>query len=404
MSSERFDAVVVGAGPAGLAAAGVLGHRGHAVLLVDEAPVPGGRLRAQWYRLGASVWDGAAEVERLVGALAPPVQWRLSTAVTALSGSWADGFSVDLARGRVAARAVLLATGATEVPVPIPGWTLPGVLAVGAAQTLWKGWGIPPGRRGVIVGTNPLGFAVAQELHGSPVESLAIVMPPGGMGAAHLGSLPMQWDHLFDLAAGAPRWAQPVARWLHGRAGWQRAAMRLYPAGGIAVAGARLHLRRQALALEGGRDGVKAVRLQRVDAKGHPVGAPWSEAVDFVLLAGGLRPLEELAAQAGVARRHYAGLGGEVPLVTAHLATSRPGVFAAGNALGVESARVAMAQGQLAGWGMVAQLGGDVPPSQWQEAQRALDQARRDVPFAFQPGLAAARQRHQEDSEREVGP
>lgn len=403
MSPKRFDAVVVGAGPAGLAAAGVLSRAGYAVLVVDEAPVPGGRLWAQWHRLGSTVWDGAHEVDRLVSALAPGVQWRLSTSVEAIAGSAAEGFQVDLARGGAVGRAVLLATGAAEVPLPIPGWTLPGVLAVGAAQTLWKGWHIPPGRRGIIVGTNPLGFAVAQELLGAGVESLAIVMPPPSMATANLGSLPQQWDRLFELAAGAPRWAQPVARLLHGRAGWQRMAMRLYPPGGLAVSGARLQLRRQALAVEGG-DCVEAVTLQSVDAAGLPAGAPWTEPADFVLLAGGLRPLGELTAQAGVQRGHYDGLGGEVPLVTARLATSRAGLFAAGNVLGVESARVAIAQGRLAGWGMVAHLGGSVPADRWREAEGALELARRDAPFAFQPGLGAARLRHRADSEREVGP
>ncbi len=403
MSAATCDAVVVGAGPAGLAAAGTLTARGHSVLLVDEAPVPGGRLRAQWYRLGSAVWDGRAEVRRLVEGVGAGATWRLGTAVHAVSGTSDEGFAVDLGAEVVRARTVLLATGATEVPLAMPGWTLPGVLAVGAAQTLWRGWHMAPGRRGVIVGINPLGFAVAQELADAGLASLAVVMPPPGLATAHLGSVGEQWDRLLALAAGAPPWAKPVAGLLHGRPGWRRAAMRWFPAQGIRVAGARLQLTRQALALEGA-DRVEAVRLQRLDAGGEPVGAPWREAVDFVLLAGGLRPLGELLGQVGAAMGHYEGLGGDVPLVTTRLATSRPGVFAAGNTLGIESARVAMAQGGLAGLGMAAHLGDEPPEDAWQRARGAMAAARRQVPFTFQPGLMQARAQHRQDSAREVGP
>lgn len=403
MSHTAYDAVVVGAGPAGLSAARALTLRGHAVLLVDEAPVPGGRLRAQWYRLGSMVWDGVQEVRRLVDEIGGGATWRLGTAVHALAGSASDGFVVDLGRESAQARAVLVATGATEVPLPVPGWTLPGVLTVGAAQTLWRGWHIPPGSRGVIVGTNPLGFAVAQELADAGLASLAVVMPPGGMATAHLGSVVAQWDRLLALAAGAPPWAKPVAGLLHGRPGWRRAALHFFPPSGIRVPGARLQLTRQALALEGG-DRVEAVVLQRLDAGGQPVGGPWREAVDFVLLAGGLRPLGELLGQVGAAMGYYEGLGGDVPLVTSQLATSRPGVFSAGSTLGIESARVAMAQGWLAGLGMAAHLG-DVPPDgEWRGARAAIETARRQVPFAFQPGLEAGHHQHRQDSQREVGP
>ncbi|MDA8198071.1 MAG: FAD-dependent oxidoreductase [Thermaerobacter sp.] len=403
MSPAVYDAVVVGAGPAGLAAAGTLAGRGHSVLLVDEGPVPGGRLKAQWYRLGSTVWDGAQEVRRLVNGVAGGATWRLGTSAQAISGSAEGGFAVDLGRETARARTVLIATGATEVPLPMPGWTMPGVLAVGAAQTLWRGWHIPPGTRGVIVGANPLGFAVAQELADAELASLAVVMPPGGMATAHLGSVGAQWDRLLALAAGAPPWAKPVARLLQARPRWRRAALRWFPSRGIRVAGARLQLTRQALALEGG-DRVEAVVLQRLDAGGEPVGAPWREAVDFVLLAGGLRPLGELLGQVGAAMGYYEGLGGDVPLVTSRLATSRPGVFSAGSTLGIESARVAMAQGGLAGLGMAAQLGDVIPDDAWRGARAAIHTARRQVPFTFQPGLEGAHDRHRRDSAREVGP
>ena len=403
MSRMTFDAAVVGAGPAGLCAAATLTSRGHGVLLVDEAPVPGGRLRAQRHRMGLAVWDGAQEARRLVDRIAGGANWRLGTPVHAIAEAGGGGFSVDLARDQVLARTVLIATGATEVPLPVPGWTLPGVLAVGAAQTLWRGWHIVPGSRGVIVGTNPLGFAVAQELADAGLESLDVVMPPGGLATAHLGSVAAQWDRLWALAAGAPLWARPVAERLKGWPGWRRAAMRFFPPSGIPVAGARLQLRRQALALEGGNR-VEAVVLQRLDAVGEPVGPPWRKAVDFVLLAGGLRPLGELLGQVGATMGHYEGLGGDVPLVTSRLATSRPGIFSAGSTLGIESARVAMAQGRLAGLGMAAEMG-DVPADdEWRRARAAVEAARRQVPFAFHPGLAAGRRRHEQDSLREVGP
>jgi sarcosine oxidase subunit alpha len=391
MAAEQWDALIVGAGPAGLAAAAVLAQQGVQALLVDEGPVLGGRLRAQWYRRGRSTWDGAAEVRRLEASLAAgssSVRVRLSTPVDVLLPA-GEGFRAEAVGMRMHARTVLVATGATELPVPIPGWTLPGALAVGAAQTLWKGWGISPGRRGVVVGTSPLGFAVAQELRDAGVGVLPMVMPPQGPSTIHLGTVVDQWDRLFELRGAAPAWARPILATIKGRPSWRRMVMGRFPAAGVGVSGVRLMLGHQAQQILG--DGrVEAIRLTRLDGAGQPVGSPFELPVDFVLLAGGLRPLADLLALAGALTTVIPGLGGEVPLVTRGLETSVRGLFAAGNALGVESAPVAVAQGNLAGLAMTAHLGRRVDASALDAAEAAVAGARQHAPFAFQPGLGAA--------------
>lgn len=408
--AREVDVVIVGAGPAGLAAAAELAAAGHQVAVVDEAPVPGGRLRAQWYRWDGRVFDGAREVQQLldeIAAGAGTVTFWLAAAVVSVQSA-ADRYQVEVLDAvppevtLVSARAVLVATGATEVPIPLPGWTLPGVLAVGAAQTLWKGWHVPPGRRGVIVGTSPLAFAIAQELTETGIGRLPVVMPPAGPGTHHLGTVSYQWRQLLDLAAAAPAWARPLARWLRHRPDVLAWAVGHLPDRGVPVAGVRLRLAHQAVALTG-EDRVQGVRLQRLTGEGRPVGASWVEPVDFVLLAGGLRPLADLLVLAGAKTAVFGGLGGEVPLVTEEGHTSVPGLFAAGNALGVESAPVAMAQGRVAALGIRTYLGEVVAAAGRERAHERLREARRHAPFEFQPGLREARAAHQQRSREELG-
>lgn len=387
------DVAIIGAGPAGLSAAALLGERGVRTVVVDEYPVPGGRLPGQSYRSPKGAFDGPAVARDLLLSL----EGRPITLMTGVTVSHVredpEGWRLHLSAppGLLRARACLIATGATEIPIPIPGWTLPGVLTVGAAQILGVVWGVPLGRRGVVVGATPLAFAIADELQRTGTTLFGIVMPPEGPATAHLGGVEAQWGRLGDWRRLAPWWARPGAA-LMGTDLGRRLLMPVFPKGGVPVTGCPVMLATGMVEILGTRT-VEAVRLQRLDGEGHGVGRPFEEAVDFVLLAGGLRPLPDLLQAAGAEMVRLEALGGTVPLTDEGGATTRPGLFAAGNATGIEGAPIAIAQGRLAALAITRHLEGDeaVTDATWQAARRALAQSRRDAPLSFHPGADAAR-------------
>ncbi|HEY2023762.1 FAD-binding protein, partial [Paraburkholderia sp.] len=179
MTDIRCDLLIVGAGPAGMAAACEARVRGLSVIVADEGHVPGGQI----YRdaatsplqstaaLGNDYAAGRPLIERFraCGAryLPQTLVWQIAheshTGVTEVVAMLTRAHPADAASGSgatgtlaVHARGVLIATGAQERPWPVRGWTLPGVMGVGAAQTLLKSAGLAPPERTVLAGSGPL--------------------------------------------------------------------------------------------------------------------------------------------------------------------------------------------------------------------------------------------------------
>ena len=158
---DGYDIVVIGAGPAGLAATMIAAEAGLSTLLLDENAGPGGQVwRAiastpvtERDRLGADYWAGADLVQAVRASGAEIIQ---RATVWSLDRHLEVGVSVGGVSAFVKARRVILATGALERPFPIPGWTLPGVMTAGAAQTMLKSSGLVPDGRTVIAGQGPL--------------------------------------------------------------------------------------------------------------------------------------------------------------------------------------------------------------------------------------------------------
>src|SRR6056297_389612 len=164
----RYDLAIIGAGPAGMAAAATAAQAGLSACVLDEQPRAGGQI----YR----------DVERAAGLRgdvlgkdytrgAPLVAGLRAGGITHLAGAvvWAieDGFRISYTRegaaAQVGAGRVLLATGALERPMPVPGWTLPGVMTAGAGQILLKQSGVLA-RLAVLVGTGPLLYLIAAQM------------------------------------------------------------------------------------------------------------------------------------------------------------------------------------------------------------------------------------------------
>ncbi len=177
------DLVIIGAGPAGMAAAATAARHGARVLLLDEQPRAGGQIyRNVALNAGSRGWLGAdyAAGGALVAALDHPAitaeygatVWRIDAGpdIELPAVVWSrDGVS-HVSR----APHILLAGGAQERPVPFPGWTLPGVMPVGAAQILMKTAGLIP-RDAVLAGSGPLLYLVAVQMIDAGAAPRALV-------------------------------------------------------------------------------------------------------------------------------------------------------------------------------------------------------------------------------------
>ncbi|WP_454872558.1 FAD-dependent oxidoreductase [Paraburkholderia xenovorans] len=186
--TREFDAVVVGAGPAGMSAAIGMRGLGLSVLVVDEQPAPGGqiwravevvaptpigRLLGDEYLAGA----GLAGRFRGCGALYEP-----HTQVWQIEPGWHVYMTCNGKAEMVRAKHVVLALGAQERPAPFPGWTLPGVLTVGAAQILLKTSRQVPSGPVWVAGSGPLPLLYMAQLlrAGGEIAGWLDTSPPGG--------------------------------------------------------------------------------------------------------------------------------------------------------------------------------------------------------------------------------
>ncbi len=321
--------LVIGAGPAGLAAAAAALTQGAAVTVLDGSGQLGGQywrhgLGDQRLQHGWSTFTGLRDT-----VLNDP-------ACTVLTGAqvWAiepgpvvhtvigpiDG--VDRETRYFTPDALVLATGAHDRTLPFPGWDLPGVYTAGAAQAIAKAEGLPLGRRVLVAGAGPFLLPVAESLSISGAEVVA-VLEAGPIGHLARGWLAKPWQLLGSAGK---------ARELGGYAAHQ-ARHRIPYRPGQAVISAR------------GTDRVEAVTIARVDADWRPIpGTAYEVDVDAVCVSHGFTPRLELAVAAGCALTEQRFVA-----VDEAQQTSVPGVFAAGEITAIGGADAALAEGTLAG-------------------------------------------------------
>ncbi|WP_230466012.1 NAD(P)/FAD-dependent oxidoreductase [[Actinomadura] parvosata] len=220
------------------------------------------------------------------------------------------------------ARRLLIATGAHDRPLPFPGWDLPGVLTAGGAQALLKGGGVVAGRRIVVSGTGPFLLPVASGLAGAGARVLGVYEANGGLGLARHPLLAL------------------------GKAG---------EVAGYAAALARHRVpyrTRQAVVAAHGEREVEAVTVARLDRDWN-VTATHVVECDTLAVGYGFVPQIELGTQLGCQTRHDVD-GSPVLTVDATLRTTVPGVWAAGEPVGVGGWRLAELEGRLAGRAIAA--------------------------------------------------
>jgi D-hydroxyproline dehydrogenase subunit alpha len=301
------DVIVVGAGPAGIAAAVRAADGGRRVVLVDESPNIGGQI---WrHRPGqpmpAAARRWVARVERSGARVLA------GTSVADAYGDADAGFVLVAERQgsplTLRATRLVLATGARERFLPFPGWTLPGVVGIGGAQALLKGGMSVAGRAVVIAGSGPLLLPVAASLRAAGAR-VAIVaeQAPAGRVASFVAGLWRRPGALLD-----------AARY---RAGFARTPYRL---GWWAIEARGTDAVREVVLTDG-----RATRVVRCD----------------LLCTGyGLVPNTELPRLLGCATERG------VVAVDDEQRTSVRGVWCAGEPTGIGGVELALVEGEIAG-------------------------------------------------------
>ncbi|MFK7601019.1 FAD-dependent oxidoreductase [Deinococcus sp. SM5_A1] len=212
MKSDLWDAVVIGAGPAGLMAALTAAQGGLQVLLLDAQPTAGGQI---WRGAAAGQKGAAGDLLRDV-ASHPGITVLSGAEVVAAEVGKPHILTVTSPAGltHVHAARVILCTGATERFLPFDGWTLPGVVGAGGLQAMSKGGLDVRGKRVVVAGSGPLLLAVAAGLRQKGARVLAVAEQAGLPGVAAFGvaaaRLPGKATEALGLAAGlrgVPYWA-----------------------------------------------------------------------------------------------------------------------------------------------------------------------------------------------------
>ncbi|GJD49613.1 D-amino acid dehydrogenase [Methylobacterium crusticola] len=331
IGTREAEILVVGAGPAGLAAAAAAAEAGARVLVIDERPGPGGQYYKQPRTAAARARDPDRQ-SREGRALIARVR-ALGVAIAGDTLLWGaerdeeDRLTVAVMGGdgvlRYRPRRLIVATGAYEEPPPVPGWTLPGVMTTGAAQTLLRSYGVVPGRRVLVAGNGPLNLQVAAELIRAGAEAVAVAEAAPSPFARPREAAALLAAHPALAWAGLRHWA-------------------LLRGAGVDIAW--------------GHDLLRLEGSARVEAA--VIGSARGErriAVDAVLLGRGFAPSSELPRLLGCA---YRGEGAGLRIERDEDgATSRPDVYVAGEAGRFAGAHVALAQGRLAGIAAARGLG-----------------------------------------------
>jgi len=320
---RAVDVLVIGGGAAGLNAAIAAREAGAEVLLLDERKVPGG----QYFKQSSDPETVPMDPQQAQGQTL--VQAARAAGTEILSGVEVWGaFDTGESGPEIMAadathvyaltpRALIVATGAYERPLMIPGWTLPGVMTVGAAQTLWRSYGALPGKRVAVFGNGPLNAQVALEL------------AQGGADVAFLA----------EAAPGAHKRPRAAARML-----------RADPA--LSIKGLRmlLDLRRRGITL---RNATMPVGIESTqDALKVSYTGPRGEGslvVDTICMNFGFQPQNEILRLLG-AKLHFDPRFAQLrPERSQTCETSVPGVYAVGDCCGLGGAPAAAVEGRIAG-------------------------------------------------------
>ncbi len=357
---ETPQILVIGGGAGGLSSALAARRAGASVVLLDERGTAGGQYYKQPACAGAAILDAQqGEGRALVEAVA-----EAGVFVVPQCEVWAafptEGAATEIValgpRGtrRFRPSRLIVATGAYEPGLVVRGWTLPGVMTTGAAQTLWRSYGTLPGRRVLIAGNGPLNIQVAYEFAKAGATVVAVAETACAPTVGSLKTLTSMAITDWDLMRAGLRYRMGLARYR-----------------------VPLLYRHVVTRIEQAKDGLVATlaRLEGRKATGH---ARQFQA-DVVCLGYGFQPSNEILRSLGARHDYDAARGQLVTRRRGDGATTVAGVYGVGDCCGVGGARAAVAEGTLAGVAAARSVGLAAPDAALveAEAQRRLVHARR---------------------------
>lgn len=323
----KKDVVIVGAGPAGLSAAIEAGKAGADVLIVDLNLKPGGQLFKQIHKFfGSSAHRSGTrgiDIGKILLQEAKDAKveiWLRSTVIGLFPGNKV-AIEQDCDDGTrkmvtIKAKKIIVAAGASENVVRFKGWTTPGVMGAGAAQTMVNVNHVKPGKKIVMLGSGNVGLIVSYQLMqaGCEVVGLIEAAPKIGGYAVHAAKI-------------------------------RRAGIPIYTNHTIVEA-------------IPGEDGcVCKVIIAEVDGSFKPIPGTEKEIeADTVAIGAGLKPAAELLRLMKCEFTFSGPFGGYIPLHNSKMETSVQGIYVAGDSTGVEEANTALEEGKIAGISAVEAL------------------------------------------------
>lgn len=310
------DVLILGGGPAGLAAAFEAASCGYKVTIVDEAWALGGQLRQQTQVINPlpmlfTELRGFQLAETLIARLK---EYRIEYLLKhEFIGLYADG-SAGVSNGeeiiKITPKSLVIATGAAETARPFPGWTLPGVMTIGAAQILINRERVYPGKTALILGSSEMALEVIKQMHDVGIEVKVLIEPTEKILAQNGKTI------------------------------------RTFKETGIPVL---LKSRMIAVAGSGSVENALFVTCDYQNEEREYM-------VDFVCIDGGRHPIIEAFSILNCQLRYQRELGGWLPCYDGSLQTTVSGIFVAGQAAGVTCQAGVVLTGSIAGIGAVDYL------------------------------------------------
>jgi len=308
------DCIIIGGGPAGLCAAKTALDSGLKVILFDRNHRLGGQLIKQTHKFFGSTHQYASMrgfdiAEKLIQDISSNPMCTLYTHATVV-GLYPENVVTVLINQdylRFQATSVCVATGASEKSLAFENNDLPGIYGAGAIQTLMNLYGVIPGKEVIMIGSGNIGLIVSYQLiqAGVTVKAVIEAAPAIGGYTVHASKL---------IRCGVPIYLSTTITKAYGD------------------------------------EKIEGIEIVSLNAQGQPLENTKQQlTTDALCIAVGLSPMHQLCSMINANVAYIAECGGYVPIVSDQFETSIAGVFAVGDATGIEEASSAMMEGYLVG-------------------------------------------------------